>query len=427
MAAQTEVDVASLELEKVRRIVPDLFYWEDTFYSEIPKSKTAEIISNREARIPLKMEPGGKFAHWNPAGGSLGTGSGAKFKHALISIEHLRIAFEYQKLAEYSTNVRRKSVVNAVRNQIKDAMKEFREYCDNLALGDGTGRLADITAVSSGVITCGGENGIKLMRTGQDVQIYAADQITVRTTTRADNTTTVTKYDVQNNQVTLDPVPDSMAATDVVVVAGLNEAGTNLTSKPTSILGVKYHYSNASTGNWLKLNRATYPQIRSTRVNASGNLTLVNIRLAKNKIGDRYGRPSRQKMKAKIWTHVCQMQQYEALGQVAVMIDKQTDREQKLDLYFNQENMVMAGLPVMDHTGWDKSRMDIIDPEIWGRVEMVKPDFYTVEGRRMFERRSSDGAVMASNMFYIVASQNYYIDNPMRAAYVDGLTIPDGY
>lgn len=426
MAAQTEVDVASTELERVRPKVPALFYWEDTFYSNIQKSTTAEVVSNREARIPLQLRQGGKFRHWDPAGGSLGVGSGSQFKHAAISIEHLAIVFEYQTLAKWATDKKRKAVVNSVQKQLAKAMSEFRQYCDNLALADGTGRLAKITAVSSGVVTCGEENGIKLLREGQDVLVFDDNALTMRTTTNTDNRTTVTKYDPANNQVTLSPVPASMAVNDIIVVHGLgNEDGTNLSAAPTSVLGVKYHYSNSSSGNWLKLSRSTYPQIRANRVNAAGALGLTQVRLAKNMIGDRYGIPAKRMKKAKIWCHAAQKQAYEQLGQLVSIVNKEA-KEQNLELYFG-DNMMMAGLPLMEHTSWDKSRLDIIDTGIWGRVELHPPDFYSVEGRRMFERRASDGSVQASTMYHIVASMNLFIDNPIRAAYVDGLTVPAGY
>ena len=385
MAAQTEVDVASTELERVRTKIPKLFYWEDTFYSNIEKSTTAEIVSNREARIPLQLQQGGKFRHWNPAGGSLGSGSGSKFKHAAISIEHLAIVFEYQTLAKWSTDKKRKAVVNSVQKQLAKAMQEFRQHCDNLVLSDGTGKLAKITAISSGVVTCGTESGIKLLRENQDVIVFDDNGTTVRTTSRDDNSTTVTKYDPANNQVTLDPTPASMTANDLIVVHGLgNEDGSNLGARPTSVLGVKYHYSNSSTGTWLKLNRATYPQIRANRVNAAGALNLTSVRLAKNMIGDRYGIPAKRMKKAKIWCHAAQKQAYENLGQLVSIVNKEA-KEQGLELYFG-DNMMMAGLPLMEHTSWDKSRLDIIDFDIWGRVELHPADFYSVEGRRMFER-----------------------------------------
>ena len=424
--AQTETDIASTELERVRKVVPKLFYWKDTFYQKI-KNRPAEIVSNREARIPLQLQQGGDFGHFDPAGGSLGRGSGSKFKHALISIQHLKMAYEYQMLGKIAADNKRKAVVNNVKNLLGNAMREMRHYCDNMQLSNGNAVLAVVSTVgSSGLITCSGGNGIKLLREGQKVNVTATNGTTVRATTNADNYTQVTKFDPENNQVTLSPVPTGIAATDKIIPSGLVSATGTLSAVPTSVLGLKYHYSNASTGNWLKLSRATYPQLRAARVNAAGSLNLSHVRLARNKIGDRYGLPAKRNMKnVMIWAHAAQLQAYENLGQLLSFIPKAAKTE-GLDLYFG-DNMMLAGLKTMEHDSWDKSRLDIVDFGIWGRVEMKKPDFYEVEGRKMFEVRASDGGVAAATMFYLTAHYNTYIDNPMRAAYVDGLTVPTGY
>lgn len=442
MAAQTELDIASTELEKVRTDVPALFYRTDTFYGNLKKSTSAEIVSNRTARIPLQLEPGGKFGHWNPAGGSLGLGSGSKFKHAEISIEHLRIAFEYQTLAEWSSNTKRKAVVNAVRKQVAEAMTEFRHNCDNICLGDGTGRIGTVSAASQvgagaggglpahTLVTCNNPvdgNGIKLIRIGQDVQVYAANGTTIRGNTNADNLATVVKYDEENRQVGLSPQLTNVipVSGDKIVVSGLNESGGSLGAVPNSILGLKYQHSSSSIGNWQGLPRNQYPQVRANRVNANGALSLAHARLAVNKVGDRYGIAARKMKGVKAYLHPAQQQAYEAMGQLSILINKEA-KAQGLDMYFN-DSMQLAGVPIMPHFSWDRRRIDFVDFSVWGRVEMKKPDFYTVEGRKLFERRASTGAVMASQMFYIVASFNTFTDNPIRLSYIDGLDVPSGY
>ena len=239
--AQTEVDIASTELERVRSTVPRLFYRDDTFYSHI-KKKPAEWVSERAARIPLQLQQGGDFGHFDPKGGSLGRGTGSKYTHATIQTKHIRLAYEYQMLADKAANMSRKSVVNNVRNLLANAMQEMRHYCDNLQIHDGTGVLAKITAVSGGVVTCGDENGIKLLREGQPVIVIDDTTTTVRTTTATNNLTRVTKFDPENSQVTLNPTPSNMVANDRILVAGFQTVTGAISGTPSSVLGLKYHY-----------------------------------------------------------------------------------------------------------------------------------------------------------------------------------------
>jgi len=145
-----------------------------------------------------------------------------------------------------------------------------------------------------------------------------------------------------------------------------------------------------------------------------------------NKIGDRLGRSMKsQKMAA--WMHPCQKQAYEGLGQLVQMIDKSGSGSQKMDLYFS-DNMQMAGAPVRDHFSWDKTRIDFLAMNLWGRSEMSPAGFYkSKDGRRFFELRGPSGGVKTSDVFYLTVSFNIYSKNPAAITYIDGLTVPSGY
>jgi hypothetical protein len=58
---------------------------------------------------------------------------------------------------------------------------------------------------------------------------------------------------------------------------------------------------------------------------------------------------------------------------------------------------------------------------------MKEPDFYEVEGRKIFELRGASGGVATSQIFYIAAAFNLFVDNPITGAFVTGLPIPSGY
>lgn len=419
--AGNEAQVVGAELERVAPNVPTLFDYDDVFYSSIEK-RNVEVISSRDMRIPLKMRPGGKFKYYDPDGGSLGRGNMPTYDKAIINSVHLEEAIEMTAKTVWSTDNNRKAVINAFRDTLATSMKEFRRNVDSQCMGDGTGVLGTITTVA----TAGGVDTYtfttdgfraRLMRYGQDVNVYNSTLTVNRT---AGGEPSITFYDLANNTIKVTPAVAGATAGDLIVTSGLSA------TPPTGMLGIEYHDSNASTGTWLGFDRATNPEIRANRVNAnSAALTLPLPRLAINKIGDRVGMDTKRRCVA--WTHPAQRQAYEELGFNVIRIDKQA-KEEGLDMYFN-DTMQMAGAPLKCSYSWNRTRIDFIDLDVWGRAELHPAGFYSNpdDGKKVFEVRAGDGGVATSWIFYVVASFNLFMNNPASASYIDTLAIPSGY
>lgn len=419
--AGNEAQVVGAELERVMPNVPVLFDYDDTFYSTIEKRPT-EVISSRDMRIPLKMRPGGKFRYYDPDGGGLGRGNMPTYDKAIINSVHLEEAIEMTAKTVWSTDNQRKAVINAFRDTLATSMKEFRRNVDSQCMGDGTGVLGTITTVA----TAGGVDTYtfttdgfraRLMRFGQDINVYNSTLTVNRT---AGGETTITFYDLANNTIKVTPAVAGAVPGDLVVTSGLTA------TPPVGMLGIKYHDSNASTGTWLGFDRALNPEIRANRVNAnSAALTLPLPRLAINKIGDRVGLDTKRRCTA--WTHPAQRQAYEELGFNVIRIDKQA-KDEGLDMYFS-DSMQMAGAPLKVSYSWDRTRIDFIDTDVWGRAELHPAGFYANpdDGKKVFEVRSGDGGVATAWIFYVVASFNLFMNNPASASYIDTLAVPSGY
>lgn len=419
-----ESQVVGAELERVLPKVPTLFDRDDVFYSSIEK-RPVEVVSSRDMRVPLEMRPGGKFGYFDPNGGDLGRGDMPTFDKAIVNTVSMRHAVEFTAKTMWSTDSTKKAVINAFRLNLASAMKEFRRNVDSQCMTDGTGTMATITSVS----TTGGTDTYtfttdgfraRLIRYGMSLNIFNSTLTTCRTAGGSQNETTVTFYDIANNTISVTPSVTGATAGDLIVASGLQA------TPPTGLLGVKYHDSNASTGTWLGFDRSLNPEIRANRVNANNSaLTLPFPRLAINKIGDRVGMDNKKKLTA--WTHPAQQASYEELGFNVIRIDKQA-KEEGLDLYFN-DNMRIAGAPLKCSYSWDRTRIDFVDQEVWGRAEMHPAGFYQDpdDGRRIFEIRGPSGGVATSWIFYIVSSFNLFMNNPAAASYIDTLAVPSGY
>jgi hypothetical protein len=422
--ALTESQVVANEMEKVRDVVPTLFDRDDVFFSSVEK-KDVERISSRDMRVPLELRPGGRFGAFDPDGGDLGRGDGPVFDKALVNTVHMRHAIEWTKKAEWATDDGRKAVIKTFQYLLSKAMSEFRRQVDSLCMTGGDGVVGTVSAVSTGsgkdTLTLGTDGwGARLLRYGQYLSVYNSGLTARRTNVGGaslNGEAPIDLYDLANKQVRLNGSSGATVATDKLVISGLTA------TPPTFLQGVAYHHSNASTGLWLGLDRALVPEIRANRVNAAGTLALPFARLAVNKIGDRVGADNIKKAVA--WMHPCQKQAYEELGQLISVIQQQP-KEQGLDLYFN-DAMQMAGCPVKTSFSWDKTRIDFVVSDVWGRAEMHQAGFYEVDGRKIFEVRGSSGGIATSQEFYIVASFNMFVNNPAVCSYIDGLTVPSGY
>lgn len=415
--AVTESQVAALELERVIPKIRLLFDRDDKFYATI-KKRDVEKISNRQMRIPLEIRPGGDFGYFNPDGGGLGRGSGPQFDKAVVSCVFIKEGIEYTKLVQWATDDARKAIVQGVRRLTASALDEMRRQLDSQLMGSGNGVVGVITSVATtaGVdtytLTTDGF-GARLVRVGQTIQVFDTTLATNRGSGK------VTGVDVTAKTIDVTPAVAGATGTDKLVVSGISAPA----SLP-ALYGVAYHHSNASTGTWLGFNRATTPEIRANRINAnSGPFSLPLPRLAMNTIGNRVGIDNNFNPTA--WMHPAQKQAYEEIGQLVSIINK-NPKEDSLNMYFG-DGMQMAGAPVRVHYSWDKGRIDFIVDDVWGRAEILPLDFYTSDGRKIFELRDATGGVATAEIFYLVVGTQTFVVNPAGCAYIDTLAVPAGY
>lgn len=415
--AVVESQVAALELERVVPKIRTLFERDDKFYSNI-KKRDVEKISNRQMRVPLELRPGGSFQYFNADGGDLGRGGGPTFDKAVLNAVFVSENIEYTKLTQWSTDDERKAITNGVRRLTATAFDELRRQLDSQCMQSGDGVVGVISAVSTAAgvdtYTLGTDGfGARLVRFGQRIQVFDTTLATLR------GAGEITKWDVENKIIEVTPAVALAAPTDKLVVSGI--------SSPTAlpaIYGIPYHHSNASAGTWLGLSRSATPEIRANRVNAGGGaLALPFPRLAMNKIGNRVGIDNTFKPRA--WMHPCQKQAYEEIGQLVIMINKQA-KEESLNMYFG-DGMQMAGATVTDSFSWDKTRIDFVVDEVWGRGEILPLGFYTTDGRKIFEIRGPSGGVATAEIFYMVNGMQLFVNNPAACSFIDTLAVPTGY
>jgi hypothetical protein len=421
MPAQANANVVALQLEKVRDKVPLLYERDDILLTMIQQRGDVEKVSSRNMRLPLQVNPGGKAGSYNADGGDLGRGSGTAYDVAQVSPIFFRFAIEITKLVEYATTGRDRAIENATKREVANGMKQFRAFLDKLMQTAGNGVLGTINSIASTTFTMTVPYGAALVYPGQTIQIYDTT-LTTNRNVAASVTTTVLSADPINAQtITVDNVPAGTVATDVIVHDGLTGA------QPVSLFGIKYHQNNATTGTWLNLNRATYPnQLQTPRVNA-GNaaLTPSNVRLAINKVRKSLGINHISKLIA--YMAVEQEHAWENLGITVSQIIKEGGSDgNDLDLLFSGRK-TMSGIPIKSSVNADQTRVDFLDLSHWGRAVLKDIDFYEVNGNTVFPIYGASGGIAASYIFYFDTAFQVWDDSPRTGAFIDMLARPSGY
>jgi hypothetical protein len=427
MPAQDGANVLALELEKVRDKVPLLYERDDLFLKLLQTRGDVEKVSSRFMRLPLQLIPGGKAGAFGPDGTDLGRGSGTIYDVAQVTPKFYKIGIEFTKLVEWATNTKEKAVENAVKREVKNAMAQFRSFIDKILQTAGNGVIGTITSVAGQVLTMTVPNGAALVYLNQDVQVYdttltinrgtftvgQADPISSTQTITADSTT---------------PLPAGTVATDVLVYAGLSGA------QPVGVYGIPYQQNNATTGVWLNLNRATYPQqLRTSRVNAAGAaLTPGNVRLAYNLIRKSLGVDqaggSGKPSKILAYTAVEQEHAWENLGITVSQIIKggAGSAAQDVDMLFSGKKE-MGGAPVKVSINANQTRVDFLDLSHWGRAEMLPIDYLNWGGQTNWPVYGASGGLTSSELFYIGTGFEVWSDSPRSGAFIDTLARPSGY
>jgi hypothetical protein len=424
MTQMQNAQSVALRLEKVRDKLPLLYERDDILLTMIQQRGDVEQVSSRNMRLPLQIRPGGKAGLANMDGGDLGRGSGTLYDVAQVTPVFFRHAVEITKLVEYASNAPEKAIENTAKREVKNAMAQFRAFLDKVMQTNGNGVLGTIgsiimTGPPSGVAAQFGmakPPGAQLFYYNQTVQVYDPTLTTNR------GSANVLLVDPFNSLIQVDSLPTGTSVNDLIVHDGLTGA------QPTSLFGILYHQTKATTGTWLNLNRITYSVELATPV-VNGNNSAITpgaVRLAINKVRKALG--SNQVSKLIAYTALEQGHQWEQLGVTISQIIKEGagGRASDLDLLFTGEKS-MAGVPIKSSINANQTRVDFLDWSHWGRAVMQDIDFYDVGGQTVFPIYGASGGISAAYIFYFVTGFQVWNESPRSGAYINNLAIPTGY
>lgn len=423
MGALANAQAASSYLEKLRDKVPLLYERDDVFLTMLQKNTDVEIVSPRSMRISLQVRAGGRGGQANMDGGDLGRGSGTQRIEANLSPIFFRFAVEVNKLVEYATNNASKAVENVAKKEVKNGMAQFRAFLDKLLQTDGTGVMGVVSAVAGGgaQLTLGPPYDVRLLYVGQWLAVLSAGFAANRGYVEVQSIDYDLKVANVASAATNGATLANIVATDVLVPEGITGTGT-----PTSMFGLKYHQNAAATGTWLNQSRPNFPEIRTPKVTANGQLITAHVRAAKNKVRRVLGSEAVSQAKFIAYMAPEQEHSWEQLGITISEIIRSGDGQQQPDLLFGKSG-TMGGAPIKTSINADPTRIDFIALSNWVRAVIQEIDFYEVGGQTVFPVYGTSGGLAAAYLFYYVLGMQLASQNPRLGAYIDTLNVSSFY
>ena len=382
----------------------------------------SDPVSNRPTRISLLTAIKGTFQQVTVDGGNLGATSGPAWNVATLAPIYFTGGYSYSSLAKFATTGADRSVKSVTGEVMRLATKQFSSALDMLMNTSGNGVLATITSgqtTSTWTLTTDGFKE-ELFYIGMNVQVYSANLVTNR------GACTITGINRVAHTVTVDTDPSTTGG-DLVVIGGLS--GT-LTIQ-SSMFGVQYHQSDATSGLWMNLNRATISNIVTPSVNANSSaLTTAFIRAAINRVRMNLGDEQFTSEDSKMtwYYHPAQADAYESLAINISQIFKDPSGNQGVDMMFgNQQNMTMSGIKTVQSIHQDRTRIDLLCVNYWGRIVGTDTGFYKVGDRILFPGYGTDGiSLVSSEFFYLITGMQMFNRNPLSGSYIKTLALPAG-
>lgn len=424
MPQMQNAQTVALQLEKVRDRLPLLYERDDILLTMIQQRGDIERVSTRNMRLPLQIRPGGKARIANLDGGDLGRGSGTVYDVAQVSPIFFSNAVEITKLVEYATNSTEKAIEDATKKEVKNAMAQFRAFLDMNLQTAGGGIIGTISAIAGTTITAAVPFGVNLLYFNLPIQFYDPTETINRNAAAGFPDSNVTNTPNTNtNTFTVDAIPPGTLVGDVIVVSGLSGAS------PVGMYGLPYQLSNATTGIWLNLNRATYPtELQTPNVNAHGSsITAAMPRTAYNLVRKALGvKMNQDKMIA--YGYVGQQQAWEQLAISVSSIIKEGagGRTSSFEPLFDNDKMTMGGVRFVASIHGDQTTVYFLDLSHWGRAVMQDIDYFQVGKDVMFPIYGQSGGLASAYIFYFITGFQVWTDSPRSGAYISSLSVPAG-
>jgi hypothetical protein len=419
MATAVNSQTLALQLEKVRRTIPQLWFNENVFLTKLQAREDLEV-STRPTRVPLDIQAGGNGGVVNLDGGDMGRGSAGSRAVGLLSNAYYRWAIEWSELAEVATDTTGKAIQNYVEKEVGRGIKNFRAFLDSLVQGNGADQLDTVTAYTVG------DPSLTVTTPARFSDQQIIQIVTGAVGGAIKSTVQISYVDYLNKKLFLVAAPTGTApaAADSIIA----ENATNVAN--SGMAGIQSYQVSSTSGTFLSLNRATYPGRLTTPYQSGGGLALTPAfaRLLLNSMRIRNGVEGGIASNGFFYMNLDQEAAWENTGIVVTQnIMQQITGDTSQDMLKKMPPKTIAGFPIVPSVKATQGRIDFIASDHWFKQEIYPLDFYEVDGKTMFAIYGASGGLASTKITYLVFGGNIGCDDPAAGAYADGLLVTAGY
>lgn len=420
MGSMSTTDIASMQIEGIQELIPELLKSETTLDSLFEDNGRSQRVGTIAYRIVVKHAKPATYKAGALDGPALPIGGGSKWDKGSITPQVLMLPVGWTKLAEMvGVKVDGVAIANAVEETMADAVDNLRTIRDQLLNTEGTGKLAVVLSVSGSTVTLAAATtygfGARLLNEGQVVGIWNG------TTLRGSVTIDQKPFDTIGGAQTFhftgsDP---GITAGDFVRCDGLT------TGAPVFINGLSSFINTSTSGTLLGFTKANASFMVSNGYDlGGGQITLPAARLLITQV---QGRKGKKALKGQIWhTHASQVAAYEELGFERQEIT--TDGAyKKMDLLF--EDFALGGFPISPNNNADQTAWTFVLPKSWGKVHYGGdgPFFYEMPGAgKIYPLYDTSGAPLTQFGACLIDAKQYYCDDVLVNGVLTSCRVPTG-
>jgi hypothetical protein len=389
------------------------------------------VVSSRDMRIPLEVEPGISYRAFDPDGGALGRNDNAKTVHQLISTFSTLSGGEITLKQIRATQGRKQAVASALTKLLKNAVYEAKHFDDcsfhSSPDGNAQGVIGYATAHSAASGTsvytfadnaANGSHGlgVNLMRRGMKAHVFSNNLGTFRTSAAAIK---ITAVDKNAKTITFASTIAGGANDDKILFDGV-------TSTPAWKYGMFYFNSNLTTGNLLSLSRSANPEIVAQSVDAGGSLLIpAHAMLLSDKILQARGTSDRT---YKGFSHMAQRNRVREL-QISVSelaIGKTQDMVNLVPT--GKTEFAFGDFTFSIDLHMPRTRLDVLVPANWGKISLGNAgiDFLLDQNGNKFNTimATADGSPTTAYDFYLDQHENVFSADAGSQGFIYGLAVP---
>lgn len=402
--------------EAISPIMPALMLTSSYLWGTFDAMDGVTPVGTRPTRIPTMPQIGANPSVPNFDGGPLGRGQAPQEVTAYASCASYLLSIEWTLLSDWATDSDAKAIKSFASLTHEMAPKAFGSFMDVMAQNDGSNVIDTIVAVGTGSLTV---NLANYFQSGQYVDIFTGTNgafvTTLQVATEAMNTNTLAMTTA---------IPGTVTAGMAIAVHG-STATSN-----SGMLGLHYFNVLSDTGNYLGVQRPSYPSRYVANGVALNNQSLTQSVIRGMQVAGAYAiGQTYTDSNPVVHCGPDGVAAWESNYTGVITATRDSAGSRSLDMLPKDPPQYMAGRKILGPDQWGNpratpGRLDFIDLADWKRLETKAMGQLEWGGQTDFPIIASDGGLASSTISYMGVITQTICLNPRRQGVITGFSKP---